>query len=88
MLRSSGDYFDPAKAKPRSTVGGAADYFDPHPGRQWTGYDGARDSEETVDRTLMPQIEQGGVNDSTLSASGSTAKVKGNFGRRSGLPRP
>lgn len=88
MLRSSGDYFDPAKAKPGSTVGGAADYFDPHPGRQWTGYDGVRDSEETVDRTLMPRIEQGGVNDSTLSASGSTAKVKANFGRRSGLPRP
>ena len=28
----------------------------------------------------MPRIEQGGVNDSTLSASGFTAKVKGTLG--------
>ena len=80
MLRSSGDFFDLIKVKLGSTVDGVADYFDPHPGRQWTGYDGARDSEETLERTLMPQIEQGGVNDSTLSASGSTAKVKGTLG--------
>ena len=32
MLRSSGDFFDPASAKPGSTVDGAADCFDPHPG--------------------------------------------------------
>ena len=80
MLRSSGDFFDPAEAKSGSIVDGAADYFDPHPGRQWTGYDGARDSEETLERTQMPQIEQGVVNDSALSASGSTAKVKGTLG--------
>jgi hypothetical protein len=71
-LRTSGNFFDPANAESRSSADGAEDYFDPHQGHRWTRFDGAGDSKESVQRTLMPPRKRSGINDLTLLVSGST----------------
>ena len=71
-IEMSGNFFDPAKAKLRSSADGAEDYFDPHRGHRWTRFDGAGDSKESVQRTLMPQIQRSGINDLTILFSGSS----------------